>query len=151
MYGSGYEFLARAAFPRDQYRAVGRRNPPYQFIHISHLFTLPHDDVCLIFCPQLHPEVLVLNYQILSFQSTAHRYPEDIRSKRLGDIIIGPQLYCFYCGFDRRVTGHDEDRQSRILFFEPLERLNPSHAGHLQIEENKVKGFTVKSFYRLLP
>ena len=94
---------------------------------------------CLAESPVLFPEIA--HVQFLMDDDAHFRQGE-----RLEHVIAGPRLH----GFDRSLNAaksrHDNHRERGILPFHRLQKLQPVHAGKLQVGQHQIDGIVAQQF-----
>ena len=136
MHGSCNQFLTRPVLPSDEYPAVrrpGRLDQLPQLLHgrrLSDQLELP-----------LHggPQRLVLLLQSMLLERMFHPQRDVFQRQRLFDVVIGAELDGLDGGFDRAVARHHHHLRVRHQFLEALERLQPVHFGHPNVEHHEIR------------
>jgi hypothetical protein len=84
---------------------------------------------------------LVLVREPRPIEGVPNGHQDPLRRKRLLDEIEGARLGRLDCGADGPVPGDDDDRQRLVRSPDALQRVEPVHAWHLDIQEHEVRRF----------
>src|SRR2546428_457730 len=131
---AGHQFLARAAFAKDQDGAVGIGDALDQLEDLLHAGGGSDDLTELIFFTELFAQVDVLGNRLVIGERSLGAELEIVQLERLFQVVVGPFLH----GLDRRLDGaergddnYDRGRVERAGF---LEDVQPLGARFLEVE-----------------
>jgi hypothetical protein len=83
------------------------------------------------------PRVLLGELHVL--ERVAQQHQDAVGVERLLEDVVGAELGRLDGRLDRRVPADHDDGRSRVVLAEQLQRLEPVHAGHLDVEEDEVR------------
>ena len=96
MQGRGNQFLSGSRFSGNEYRCLGGGNKRNHLQQIKHALGFADNSRCIDlnsfpgFC------LFLFLHHLSVIQSPGHGKPQTIKVKRLGQIVMGPDLYCFH-------------------------------------------------------
>src|SRR5580704_15053613 len=141
MNGAGDEFLSSATLAGDQHGSTGVFQPRDHAKHILNFRRGPHDAVQLGFGIHAVAQKLVFFDQADFFGHATQEQAQFFqRRKRLGDVVVGPELHGLHGGFDGTVAGHDRDFGAGQHLFHFFEELDARHVGHHHVGQDYVRG-----------
>ena len=140
------QILAHTAFASEQHGGISGSHSLHRGQNLLHL-RAARDNVgmriafaqCLAESPVLFPEIA--HVQFLMDDDAHFRQGE-----RLEHVIAGPRLHGLHGSFDAAKSGHDHHGQRGILPFHRLQKLQPVHAGELQVGEDQIDGILAQQF-----
>ena len=136
------ELLARPALPHDQDRRGRRRGPGDLGAQLLHRRALTHEDGLLV---ELLPQPLVLGDEAVARQGVLERDQDPLALRRLLQEVHGSPPRRLHRRGDVAMPGDHQDRRGRFALGDPVEDLQPVHAGHLDVEENRVDALRVEA------
>src|SRR5205085_5321275 len=108
MYGAGDQFLARAAFAKDQNGMSALSSLGDNPVQLFHLGSAAHNASETLFGLDLFPERAVFRFKLQVRGDTIKQQLEFVEAERLGEVVVGSILHRLHSGLHGTVAGHHD-------------------------------------------
>ena len=139
MDGVGDEILADAAFAAEENGGIRGSDALDERENGLHFFAAGDDIVVVIALAEGFAESAVLFTEAVGVEFLANDEDEFGKGERLQDVVARADFHGFDGGFDRAVSGHDDDGRGGIRALYGLQEFEAGHAGKLEIGDDEIE------------
>jgi hypothetical protein len=150
--GARNQVFPHAALASDQHRGICRRHALHQRQHLLHFFAAAYNVPEVVALAQRLSEPLVFFTHLLDVKLFVDHQLHLCHGKRLQHVVAGACLHGIHGGFNRSICGHYHKRQCRVQALPFLQKLQPVHAGELEVCQHQINAVLAQAgqpFFRV--